>query len=63
MNSENPLNIYCDDDECRIYCDVCDKLCKERFFKNHSKSRTHTNKIRKRENSIIFNSTLTEPKQ
>ena len=48
MNSDNPLVIYCEDDgEYRIYCSVCDKLCKERFYKNHSKSQTHINNIRK----------------
>ena len=30
-----------------LYCDVCDKLCIERFYKNHLKSQTHTNNIRK----------------
>ena len=28
--------IYCaDDDEYRVYCDICDKLCMERFYKTH----------------------------
>jgi len=49
MNSEL---IYCaDDNEFRIYCDVCDKLCIDRFYKNHLKSQTHTNNFRKREQS------------
>ena len=31
--------IYCaDDDEYRVYCDICDKLCIEQFYKNHLKS-------------------------
>ena len=52
MNSENQEVIYCcEDDEYRVYCDVCDKLCIERFYKNHLKSRTHNNNIRKIENS------------
>ena len=46
MDCENQLVIYCEDDEYRIYCDVCDKLCIERFFKNHLKS-THINNIHK----------------
>ena len=29
-------------------CDVCDNLCKERFFKNHLKSQTHTNNFGKK---------------
>ena len=36
--------IYCPGDgENRVYFEICDKLCIERFFKNHLKSRTHTN--------------------
>ena len=63
MNSENQEVIYCADDaEYRVYCNVCDKLCLERFYENNLKSRTHTKNIRKRENSIIFISNLTEPK-
>ena len=49
MDSDNQLVIYCEDGEYRVYCDVCDNLCIERFFKNHLKSKTHTNSIRKRE--------------
>ena len=30
-----------DDGEYRVYCDVCDKLCIQRFYKNHLKSKTH----------------------
>ena len=47
MDCENQLVIYCEDDEYRIYCDVCDKLCIQRFYKNHLKSKTHTNNVRK----------------
>ena len=47
MNSDNPLVIYCEDNEYRVYCDVCDKLCIERFYKNHLKSQTQINNIRK----------------
>ena len=39
--------IYCEDGEYRVYCDVCDNLCIERFYKNHLKSQTHINNIRK----------------
>ena len=38
MNSGNQLVIYCEDDEYRVYCEVCDKLCIQRFYKNHFKS-------------------------
>ena len=34
MNSDNELVIYCGNDrENRVYWDVCDKLCIERFYK------------------------------
>ena len=46
MNSENYESIYCEDDgEFRVYCAMCDKLCIERFYKNHLKSATHKNNI------------------
>ena len=45
---ENQLIIYCEDDgEYRAYCDICDNLCIQRFYKNHLKSKTHINHIRK----------------
>ena len=47
MDSENYEVIYCpEDDENRVYCDVCDKLCIQRFYRNHLKSKTHINNIR-----------------
>ena len=33
MNSDNQQVIYCEDGEYRIYCNICDKLCVERFLK------------------------------
>ena len=54
MDGENQEVIYCpEDDEYRIYSDICDRLCIERFYKNHLKSQTHTNNIHKRQ--IILN--------
>ena len=48
MDSDNYEVIYCpEDDEYRAYCDVCDKLRIERFYKNHLKSQTHIITIRK----------------
>ena len=48
MNNDNALIIYCEDEgEYRVNCDVCEKLCIERFYKNHLKSQTHINNIRK----------------
>ena len=49
MDSENQEDIYCEvDGEYRVYCGVCDKLCVKRFYKNHLKSKTHSNIFRKR---------------
>ena len=40
--SDNYGVIYCeDDDEKRVYCNICDKLCIERFYKSLLKSVTH----------------------
>ena len=48
MDNENQQVIYCpEDDEYRVYCEVCVKLCIKRFYKNHLKSKTHINNIRK----------------
>ena len=48
MDNENQLVIYCEDDgEYRVYCNICDSLCIERFYKNHLKSKTHINNFRK----------------
>ena len=36
MNSESDYYevLYCsEDDECRVYCDICDKLCMNDFIK------------------------------
>ena len=49
MNSDNQQVVYCEDDEYRVYCEICDNLCIEQFYKNHLKSQTHINNIRKRE--------------
>ena len=50
MDNENQLVIYCEDDgEYRVYCNICDSLCIERFYKNHLKSKTHINNIRQLE--------------
>ena len=49
MDGENQEAVYCEDDEYRVYCDVCDKLCIERYYKNHLKSQTHTNNFYKRQ--------------
>ena len=51
MNIENHHVFYCEDGEYRVYCEICDKLIIERFYKNHLKSQAHINNIRKIENS------------
>ena len=33
MDIENEEVVYCEDGEYRVYCNVCGKLCIERFFK------------------------------
>ena len=54
--SDNYEAIYCaDDDEYSIYCAIGDKLCIERFFKNHLKSGSHTNNFSERQRLIITN--------
>ena len=53
--NDNPGVFYCDDDgECRLYCNLCNKIPIERFFKNHLKSQTHNNNIRRREQLSKF---------
>ena len=46
MNSDsnNYEDIYCiEDDECRVCCEICDKLCIEREYKYFLNSGTQTN--------------------
>ena len=54
IESDNYEVIYCaDNDEYRVYCEICDEICIERFYKNHLKSGTHINNIHKK--TIISN--------
>ena len=49
MVIDNYEVIYCEDDgEFRVYFDICDKLCIERFYKNHMKPQSFTNKFCKK---------------
>ena len=49
MDVENQEVFYCaDDEEYRVYCNICDKLCIERYYTNHLKSGIHTKNIYKR---------------
>ena len=55
MNSAIYEVIYCpEDDEYRVYCDICDKLSIEGFYKNNLNAQTHTNNKYKK---IISNNT------
>ena len=47
MDCENQIVIYCEDGEYRVYCDVCDSLCIQRFYENHLKAQTHIKNILK----------------
>ena len=48
MDSENQEVIYCpEDNEYRVHYSVCVNLCIERLYKNHLKSQTRINNIRK----------------
>ena len=41
MNTESGIYevIYCADvNEYRVYCEICDELCIERYYKNHLES-------------------------
>ena len=47
--------IYCSEDETyRIYDNICDKLCIERFYRNHSKSQTQLNNPEKYQLSRFY---------
>ena len=48
MNSENyEVILWPEDDEYRVFCNICDNLCIERFYKNHLKSPSHIKNIHK----------------
>ena len=46
-DDNNQEAICCEGDgEYRQYCDICDKLCTERYYKNHLKSGTEITNFR-----------------
>ena len=50
MDIDNPEEVYCaDDDDYRIYCNVCEKTSLYRHYNNRLKSWTHVNSFRKRQ--------------
>ena len=59
MDSDKQEIIYCaDDDEYRIYCDICDKFFLDRYYNNHLKSQTQKNKFYKRQRLIETNTNI-----
>ena len=53
MDSENSQIIHCpEDDEYRVFCNICDKLFIERYYENRLKSATHLNNFYKKQRSI-----------
>ena len=38
-----------EDCEYRVFCEICDKLCIEKYYKNYLTSQTHTNNFYKRQ--------------
>ena len=50
MNSDNQQVFFClEEDEFCVYCEICDNLCIEKFYKNYLESKTRNNNIRKEE--------------
>ena len=47
---------YPEDDENRVYCNICDELCIKRFYENHLKSQTHILLILVKDNKQIHTS-------
>ena len=51
-DKNNQEVFYCENDgEYRLYCKFFDKVCKERFYRNHLKSGRHITNIRKKQHS------------
>ena len=39
-------DIYCEENrKYYVYCNICNKFCIKRFYKNHLKSQTHKNNL------------------
>ena len=51
--SEEKLIYFVDDDEYKIYCDICAKFAIDRYYNNHPKPQTCGNKFYKRQR--LFN--------
>ena len=54
-SKDQEIIYYADDVEYRVYCEGCDKLCIERFYKSLLKSGTHTNNFNERQRLNITN--------
>ena len=56
MNSDTGEFIFCaDDDEYRVFCEICDKLCIEWVYKNQLETGTHNTNILNRQQKNIIN--------
>ena len=53
MDIGNQEVIYCEYDEYRVHCEICDKVCIERYNKYHLKSGTHTLISKKNNDQIL----------
>ena len=56
MDGDNSYEIiyHPEEDEYRVYCEICDKFCIERYYKNHLKSQIHKKNVRKKQQLKIF---------
>ena len=55
-DENNQEVINCENDgDYGACCNICEILCIERFYENHLKSKTHTNVIQKKQQSIKIN--------
>ena len=55
-DSDNYEGLFCaDNDEYRVHCEICDKICIERYSENHLKTATHTDTNRKKQQSYSLN--------
>ena len=39
---------YPEEETYRMYCPICDNLCIDRCYQNHSKSQSNSNKLKKK---------------
>ena len=55
MDSENQEVIHCpEDNEYRVFCNFCEKLCIAEYYNNHLRSGTHLNNFYEKQRSNIL---------